>query len=108
MHAHCEEDDGEVHQYLCLTRRTNRSQITLRGSVTVKSSRPMKNRLWKALSSPRTWSEPMARAAIAAVIVWPGSMGLSEKSEPPDAPAAITVPPELDPLNRKRPTGADT
>ena len=40
-------------------------------------------------SAPRTWSEPMASAVMAAVIVWPGSNGLTSKSEPPVPPAAI-------------------
>ena len=56
-----------------------------------KSSRPTKKRLWNAALSPATWSEPVASEAIAAVIVWPGSKGFTEKCEPPDAPAAIAT-----------------
>ena len=41
--------------------------------------------------SPTTWSEPVAREAIAAVMVWPGSKGSNERSEPPEAPAAIAT-----------------
>ncbi len=40
-----------------------------------KSRSPTKKRLWNAALSPATWSEPVASAAIAAVIVWPGSKG---------------------------------
>ena len=52
---------------------------------------PRKNRLSKAPSSPRTWSEPEARAAIAAVIVWPGPNGSAVRRDPPVPPATIAT-----------------
>jgi len=52
---------------------------------------PTKKRLGNARLAPRTCSEPMARAVMAAVIVWPVSHGLSWKSDPPEAPAAMAT-----------------
>ena len=56
-------------QYVCRTRRTYASPTTLSPSVMKNSSRPTKNRLWNAAVLPATWSEPVASAAMAAVIV---------------------------------------
>ena len=56
-----------------------------------KRSRPTKKRLSKVKAAPRTWSEPIASAVIAAVIVCPGSSGFRPKSDPPVAPAAMAT-----------------
>ncbi|GAB4041114.1 MAG: flagellar biosynthesis protein FlhB [Rubrivivax sp.] len=49
-------------------------------------------------------------AAVAQVLAWVYQLraALAAGRPLPDAPAAIAVPPELDPLNRKHPPGADT
>ena len=42
-------------------------------------------------SAPRTLSEPMASAVMAAVMVCPGSSGFHSKSDPPVPPAAMAT-----------------
>ena len=79
------------HQYRLLTRRTNRSDITLSARVRKNRSSPTKNRLGYAGPPPRTWSDPVASDVIAAVIVCPPCRGSTENNEPPVPPATIAT-----------------
>ena len=70
------------------------------------SRRPTKYRLWKARSSPATWSLPNPSAAIAAVIVWPGSSGSAGTDRrPPRRPAMTTT--IVSPIARETPRISD-
>ena len=52
---------------------------------------------------PPTWSEPIASAVIAAVIVWPGRQGLRLNTAPPTPPAAMATI-IVSPRAREKPT----
>src|SRR5690606_33220048 len=82
---------GERHQYTSRTRLTSPSLAMFSSRVMKNRRSPTKYRLWKARLSPATWSLPKPSAAIAAVIVWPGSSGSQLRRPPPTAPAAMAT-----------------